>query len=73
MRSNHYTIEDEYMGIPLTIDGEVTEFTPNEFPMVIINNISFRDRPLEMWTLNDRYIEHLRDRLFQTWCQDRRN
>jgi hypothetical protein len=73
VRAHIYTIEDEYMGIPLTIEGELIDNTGYEPPFIVIQDISFKDRPLEMWTLNERYIEHLRNRIFQTWCSEVNN
>jgi hypothetical protein len=70
MKAHIYTIEDEYLGIPLTIEGELIDYEDHEPPFIVIQDISFKDRPLEMWTLNERYIEHLRNRIFQTWCSE---
>jgi hypothetical protein len=70
MKAHIYTIEDEYMGIPLTIEGELIDYEDYEPPFIVIQDISFKDRPLEMWTLNERYIEHLRNRIFQEWCNE---
>ena len=71
MKAYVYTIEDEYSGITLTIEGEVIEFSDKDAPMVIINDISHRDEPLALWCLSERYIEHLKDRIFQTWCNEK--
>ena len=73
MKSTVYTFEDEYSGIPLTIEGEVTEFGDGEFPTVIITDISHCDKPLELWCLSDSYIDTLKDVLFQMWCNEVRS
>lgn len=70
MKSYVYTIEDEYLGIPLLIEGEVIDFGDLDYPDVIINDISHKDKALELWCLSDRYIKHLQDRIFQTWCKE---
>jgi hypothetical protein len=73
VRAHIYTIEDEYMGIPLTIEGELIDYEDHEPPFIVIQDISLKDRPLEMWTLNERYIEHLKNRIFQEWCNEVRS
>lgn len=77
MKSYVYTIEDEYLGIPLLIEGEVIDFDDLDYPDVIINEISlnrdlsgYQDKPLELWCFSDRFIGHLKDRIFQTWCNE---
>jgi hypothetical protein len=72
VKAHIYTIEDKYMGIPLTIEGELFDYEGHEPPFIVIQEISFNDKPLELWTLNDRYIEHLKNRIFQTWCSEAR-
>ncbi len=78
MKSTVYTLEDEYMGIPLMVEGEVLTFTDEFAPDVIINEISlnrdivgYQDKPLELWCLSDRYIKHLEDRIYQQWVNEK--
>jgi hypothetical protein len=70
MKAHIYTIEDEYMGIPLTIEGELLDFEDENLPFIVVQEINFKDKPLELWTVSDRYIEHLKNRIFQTWCSE---
>jgi hypothetical protein len=71
MNSYIYTIEDEYLGILLTIEGEVITFADENCPDVIINEISYGDKTLELWPFSDRFIEYLKDKLYQTWVQEK--
>jgi hypothetical protein len=73
MKAHIYTIEDEYMGIPLTIEGELLDFEDENLPFIVVQEINFKDKPLELWTVSDRYIEHLKNRIFQEWCNEVRN
>lgn len=70
MKSYIYTLEDEYLGITLTVEGEVITFADENCPDVIINEISYGDKTLDMWPFSDRFIEHLKDRIYQTWAQE---
>lgn len=70
MKSYIYTLEDEYLGITLTIEGEVITFADENCPDVVINEISYGDKTLDMWPFSDRFIEHLKDRIYQTWAQE---
>lgn len=70
MKSHIYTITDEYLGIPLTVEGEVITFTDDNCPDVIINEISYGDNPLQMWPFNDRFMDHLINRIFQVWVNE---
>ena len=70
MKTSIYTIEDEYMGIPFTIEGEVVDFEDEEPPEIIINDISHCGKYLEIWCFNERYIKHLQDRIFYQWCAE---
>ena len=36
MKSYIYTIEDEYLGIPLTIEGELVDYEDHDPPFVVI-------------------------------------
>ena len=71
MKSYVYAIEDEYLGIPLTVEGEVITFADENCPDVIINEISYGDKTLELWPFSDRFIEYLKDRIYQTWAQEK--
>lgn len=71
MKSYVYTIEDEYLGIPLTVEGELITFADENCPDVIINEISYGENTLQMWPFSDRFIEHLKDRIYQTWAQEK--
>ena len=71
MKAYIYTIEDEYLGIPLTIEGELVEYNAiDEPPFIVIQEISYRDKPLEMWCLSDAFIKHCQNRIFQEWCNE---
>lgn len=70
MKSYIYTLEDEHLGITLTVEGEVITFADENCPDVIINEISYGDKTLDMWPFSDRFIEHLKDRIYQTWAQE---
>lgn len=71
MKSTVYTLEDEYMGIPLMVEGEVLTFTDEFAPDVIINEISYNEKPLELWTFSDRFMKHLEDRIYQQWANEK--
>lgn len=70
MKSYIYTLIDEYAGIPLFVEGELITFADEDCPDVIINNISHGKNYLELWAVSDRYIEHLKDRIYQQWCKE---
>lgn len=70
MKSTIYTIEDDWMGIILTIEGELTDWEDDEPPTIIINEISHNETPLSMWTLSESYIKHLVNKIFQQWCME---
>ena len=70
MKSYVYTITDEYLGIPLIVEGEVLTFADENCPDVVINEISHGDNTLALWPFSDRFIEHLKDRIYQTWAQE---
>lgn len=73
MKSYVYTIEDEYLGIPLLIEGEVITFADEFAPEVIINDVVHpsTETPLALWAFSDRFIEHLQDRIYQQWCNEK--
>ena len=77
MKSYVYTIEDEYSGIPLLIEGELVEYNAiDEPPFVIIQEITYSGggehhaKPLSLWCLSDAFIRHCQDRVFQKWCSE---
>ena len=70
MKSTVYTIEDEYLGILLTIEGEVIDYEDENCPDVVINEISYGDKTLELWSFSDRFIEYLKDKIYQTWVNE---
>ena len=70
MKATVYTIEDDYLGILLTIEGEAIDYEDENCPDVVINEISYCDKTLELWPFSDRFIEYLKDRLYQTWVNE---
>lgn len=70
MKAYVYTIEDEYLGIPLTVEGELVDYEDDEPPFIVILEISYGDKPLEMWCLSERFIKHCQNRIFQQWCSE---
>ena len=70
MKSYIYTIEDEYLGIPLTIEGELVDYEDHDPPFIVIQYISYGNKPLEMWCLSDAFIRHCQNRIFQQWCSE---
>ena len=71
MKSTIYTITDDWSGVPLTIEGELVDWEDDREPSVIINEISYGEKPLSLWTLSERYIQHLENQIFQTWCKEK--
>ena len=72
MKAHIYTIEDEYMGIPLLIEGELIDYEDHEPPFIVIQEITFKDRPLEFWCISEAFIKHCQNRIFQAWCSESR-
>lgn len=71
MKSYVYTIEDEYLGIPLTIEGELVEYNAiDEPPFIVIQEISHNEKQLELWCLSEAFIKHCQDRIFREWCSE---
>ena len=71
MKATVYTIEDEYLGIPLTVEGELVEYNAiDEPPFIVIQEISHDGKPLELWCLSEAFIKHCQDRIFQQWCSE---
>lgn len=70
MKSVIYTIVDEYLGIPLTIEGELIDYEDKEVPFIVIQDISYGDKPLELWCLSEAFIKHCKNRIFQQWCRE---
>ena len=72
MKAHIYTIDDEYMGIPLTIEGELVDYEDHEPPFIVIQEITYKERPLEFWCISDAFIKHCQNRVFQEWCNETR-
>ena len=78
MKAHIYTIEDEYMGVPLLIEGELVDYEDAEPPFIVIQDISYGGndtnyrRPLELWCISEAFIKHCQNRIFQTWCNETR-
>ena len=71
MKSYIYTIEDEYLGIPLVIEGELVDYEDyDDPPFIVIQDISHGDKPLELWCLSEAFIKHCENRIFQLWCSE---
>ena len=70
MKTYVYTIEDEYLGIPLIIEGELTTFSKTEPPIITITDISHRGKTLELWPFSDKFIEYLKNEIYQTWVNE---
>lgn len=70
MKSTIYTIEDGTLGIVLTVEGELIDWEDSEPPEVIINEISYGDKPITMWAFNAAFIVSLQDKIFQQWCSE---
>jgi len=71
MKATVYTIEDEYLGILLTVEGELVEYNAiDEPPFIVIQEISHDGKPLELWCLSEAFIKHCQDRIFQQWCSE---
>lgn len=67
MKTYIFTFEDDYLGIPLIIAAELTDYEDNSTPFAVIQSISFDDKPLEMWCLSDSFIKHLEDSVLRMW------
>ena len=71
MKSYIYTIEDEYLGIPLVIEGELVDYEDyDDPPFIVIQDISHGDKPLELWCLSEAFIKHCENMIFQLWCSE---
>lgn len=70
MRTTVYTIEDEYLGIPLTVECELVDYENEEPPFMVIQEIAYKDKPLEMWCFKKSFINHLENKVFQLWCNE---
>lgn len=70
MKSYIYTIDDEYLGIPLTVEAELIDYEDSEPPFIVIQDISHDDKPLELWCLSGGFIKHCQNRVFQQWCSE---
>lgn len=70
MKSYIFTLEDEYLGIPLIIEGELVDYEDNDPPFVVIQDISHGEKSLELWCLSEAFIKHCENRIFQQWCSE---
>ena len=68
MKAHIYTITDEYLGIPLLIEGELIDYEDEEPPFIVIQSISHDEKPLELWCISEAFIKHCQNRIFQNWC-----
>ena len=73
MKSIIYTIEDDALGITLTIEAELCDFEDDDPPEIVINSISHGEKCINHWTLSERYLAILRDRIYQEWCLEGNN
>ena len=72
MKSYIYTLEDEYLGIPIIIEGELVDYEDGEMPFVVIQELSYGEKLLEMWCISEAFIKHCQNRIFQEWCSEAR-
>lgn len=76
MKAHMYTIENEYLGIPLLVEAELIDYEDNEPPFIVIQEITYSGggehhaKPLSLWCLSDAFIRHCQDRIFQKWCSE---
>lgn len=73
MKSYIYTLEDEYLGIPIIIEGELVDYEDGEMPFVVIQELSYGEKLLEMWCISEAFIKHCQNRIFQEWCNEVRS
>ena len=72
MKSYIYTLEDEYLGIPIIIEGELVDYEDGEMPFVVIQELSYGEKLLEMWCISEAFIKHCQNRIFQEWSSEAR-
>ena len=71
MKSLVYTIKDDSLGIPLLIEAELCDFEDGEPPIIVINEItSSFNAQINQWALSKRYLDILRDKIYQEWCRE---
>ena len=71
MKSLVYTIKDDSLGIPLLIEAELCDFEDGEPPIIVINEItSSFNAQINQWALSKRYLDILRDKIYQEWCME---
>jgi len=73
VKSYIYTLEDEYLGIPIIIEGELVDYEDGEMPFVVIQELSYGEKLLEMWCISEAFIKHCQNRIFQEWCNEARS
>lgn len=71
MKSLVYTIKDDSLGIPLLIEAELCDFEDGEPPIIVINEVtSSFNAQINQWALSKRYLDILRDKIYQEWCRE---
>ena len=71
MKSLVYAIKDDSLGIPLLIEAELCDFEDGEPPIIVINEItSSFNAQINQWALSKRYLDILRDKIYQEWCME---
>lgn len=68
MKFEDMTIKDNNLGITLTVIAEIIDWEDDKFPDVTINEILYREKPLQLWAFSEAYIMHLKNKIFQMWC-----
>lgn len=67
MKTEIYTIENDYMGIPLLVEGELVDYEDGELPFVVIQEISYGEKPLNLWCLSEAFIKSCQDKIISQW------
>lgn len=67
MKSEIYTIENDYMGIPLLVEGELVDYEDGELPFVVIQDISYNEKPLNLWCLSEAFFKSCKDKIISQW------
>jgi hypothetical protein len=68
MMSIVFNLSDDSMGIPVDFEAELVDFEDGDPPEIIINDILYGENYLNKWTLSERYITYLKNKVFQEWC-----
>ena len=70
MKSYVYTFDNEHLGVILTIEAELVDYEDHDPPFVVIQEISYGDKPLELWCFSEAFIKSLENHVFQLWCKE---